>query len=277
MSATRSAPSAGRPHAFRSGIGRHPPLPGVVFDARRALFLEETGALVVADLHLGYAWAQRQRGLLMPVGTPDDAAGRLAGLVRDHAPRAVVVLGDLVHRAVAHPGVREELEAVCASLANRPIVLCPGNHDSRIETLLANWRLPITVTSEWNAGSFRLSHGDVMAQEAAEGSFRLGGASRRVSVIGHEHPAIELGDGALTRVKVPCFLLAADTVVLPAFSEWAAGCVVGRDVFLGPVARAARFEAAYACLGPRLLPVSLRAPLNAPGKRRKPAGETAPD
>ena len=44
-------------------------------------------------------------------------------------------------------------------------------------------------------------------------------------------------------------------VVLPAFSHWAGGCVLGRQPLLGEWARAAGFEKAIACLGPRLLPI----------------------
>ncbi|MBN8248011.1 MAG: metallophosphoesterase [Verrucomicrobia bacterium] len=244
-------------------MGRLPALSGVLFDARRALFLEESATLVVADLHLGYAWTQRRRGLLMPLGAVEDAGERMASLVRDHSPRTVVLLGDLVHRAEALPGIREELESLCRPLAGLRVLLCRGNHDRRIEALLSGWRLPIEVCGQWTAGRFLLSHGDAALPGVDGECFQLNGGDT-VSVIGHEHPAVELGDGVATRVKAPCFLVAPDLVVLPAFSAWAAGCVAGRDAFLGPQARAARFETAVACLGPRLLPVPL-------DSRRKPA------
>lgn len=256
MSATGLPPLADRQATPPSGLGRLPALSGVLFDARRALVLEESATLVVADLHLGYAWAQRRRGLLMPVGAVDDAGERMAALVRDHAPRTVVLLGDLVHRADALPGIREELEFLCRPLAGLRVLLCRGNHDRRIEALLSGWRLPIEACAEWAVGRFRLSHGDAALEDGNGAPFRLDRGDA-VSVIGHEHPAVELGDGVVTRVKASCFLVAADLVVLPAFSSWAAGCVVGRDAFLGPQARRARFQTAYACLGPRLLPVPL--------------------
>lgn len=263
MSATGSSSSPGKP-----GGGLPPPQRlqikfGLVLDARRAVFIPEASVLAVADLHLGYAWAQRSRGMLLPVQTPDSTAGRLAALVRDHAPATVAILGDIIHRAVALPALRASLEDLCHPLEGTRIVLCPGNHDRHIEGLIADWKLPVTVVPELRLGGFRLCHGD----DPPAGDRTRSGATNLtlegdalVSMIGHEHPAIELGDGIATRVRVPCFLESEGVFILPAFSDWVAGCVLGRDPFLGSIARSARFHTAYACLGPRLLamPIPLR-------------------
>jgi metallophosphoesterase superfamily enzyme len=56
---------------------------------------------------------------------------------------------------------------------------------------------------------------------------------------------------------VPCFIASDEALVVPAFSDWAAGCDIQRRSFLGPIARRARFHTAYACLGPRLLEIPL--------------------
>ena len=229
---------------------------GLVLDARRAVFLPKFSVLAVADLHLGYSWAQRSRGLLLPVETPDSIPARLTTLVRDHAPQTVVLLGDLVHRAIALPALRSALEHLCRSLAGTQIVLCQGNHDLRFEQLAADWRLPITVTQELRLGRLRLRHGDDPPTEGGAPPLTLE-SEPPLTVIGHEHPAVELGDGLATRVRVPCFLVSDNLVILPAFSDWAAGCVVGRHSFLGKAAQSARFHTAFACLGPRLLPLPL--------------------
>jgi len=54
---------------------------------------------------------------------------------------------------------------------------------------------------------------------------------------------------------VPAFLVGERRVILPPFSNWAAGSVVGRQPFLGEWARRSKFRTAVACLGPRLLPI----------------------
>ena len=88
----------------------------LVLDARRAAWLPGPRLLAVADTHLGHAWVQRARGQLVPVGTPDDSLDRLAALVRDHAARRLVIVGDVVHAALDVPGLRDHLAAL-ATLA----------------------------------------------------------------------------------------------------------------------------------------------------------------
>jgi len=260
MSATASKNSPIDPSRGSVGrdISRTEPEPGVVLDARRALFLSETATLVVADLHLGYAWVQRQRGALLPVAAPQSTLDRLTQLLDVYQPRRLVILGDLVHRAVALPALESELNSLAQRLP--PSVewtVCTGNHDQGLASLLGNRiRTPAPqLVAQWCTGRFRLHHGDRPGDSA--GPLALS-AEDPVDVIGHEHPAVRLGDGVATQAKVPCFLKANDVWVLPAFSDWAAGCEIGRQPFLGPVARRAQFHTAFACLGPRVLKIPLQ-------------------
>lgn len=260
MSATASSNSPVDPsrgarggHTFRAEPER-----GVVLDARRALFLSDAATLVVADLHLGYAWVQRQRGALLPVTGPPSTLDRLSQLLDDYQPRRLVILGDLVHRAVALPALESELLSLARRLPDSvEWTVCTGNHDQGLESLLGNRiRTPAPhIGPQWRFGRFRLHHGDRDMETA--GPLTLA-AEDPVDVIGHEHPAVRLGDGVASQAKVPCFLMAHDVWVLPAFGDWAAGCEVGRQPFLGPVARRGRFHTAFACLGPRILRIPLQ-------------------
>ena len=49
-------------------------------------------------------------------------------------------------------------------------------------------------------------------------------------IIGHEHPAIRLRDEVGAILKVPAFLFGERLIVLPAFSPWAYGNDVLREV-----------------------------------------------
>ena len=231
---------------------------GMVLDARRAVFLPESRTLVVADLHLGYAWAKRARGALLPVSAPEDTVDRLAELQCDHGARRIVVLGDVIHEAVALPMLEKVLREFCERLGTASeLVFCLGNHDCKLDRLVQEWRLPIACHRELELDSCRLLHGDTAPSAATDGAdFRLSAPPR--CLIGHEHPCVALEDGVSSRVRCPAFLQAEGLLVLPAFSAWAAGCEIGRQPFLGPLARAARFHTAVACVGPRLLRLPLR-------------------
>ncbi|HAB17561.1 MAG TPA: metallophosphoesterase [Verrucomicrobiota bacterium] len=257
MSATEStnSPADGRGSASGAGSLRLGLQAGVTLDARRAIYFSEAQTLAVADVHLGYAWVQRQRGALLPVATPDTTYSRLSALLSDYSPREVVVLGDLVHQAVALPAVERALRALGEILAKgMTLTVCQGNHDRDLGVLVNQWSLPMRIVSSLRVGRYQLHHGD---GEPDVSDFRLDSADA-IQVIGHEHPALRLGDGVATAVKVPCFLVADEVIVVPAFSDWAAGCVFGRDQFLGRVARCAAFHSAFACLGPRLLRIPLK-------------------
>lgn len=219
---------------------------GIHLDARRAVYLSGPSVLAVADLHLGYAWAQRRRGQLLPLGV-EDTVPRLRALCEAWKPRTIVVLGDFVHAAAGVEGIRsavtEVLRGVPEGVAWR-IVL--GNHDHRLEPWLREWGLPVPCGREWCVDGFQFIHGDVMPSASAPGAWTLSG---------HEHPCVVLGDGGTTSARVPAFLAGERQVVLPAFSSWAGGCVLGRQPLLGDWARGIVPRHVVACVGARVLPI----------------------
>jgi putative SbcD/Mre11-related phosphoesterase len=228
---------------------RHELAPGIILDARRAVWFEAEQALAVADLHLGYAWAQRSRGAMLPLSAQDDTVPRLAELVRDYGARELFVLGDVVQKAVPIEPVREPLRELCREIGGLvKLRLLGGNHDRGLARLLSECEVSIEVEGAVQLGPHWLLHGDASLELEAEEDGRV--------FIGHEHPAIRLGDGVAS-VKCPCFLAGPRVVVLPAFSAWAAGSNVRQESFMSPLARGAKFREAYAILAHKLLPIPL--------------------
>src|SRR5438105_3999820 len=87
-------------------------MPGVWLDCRRAVFLEKERALAVADLHLGYVWAHRFNGQMLPLHRADFPGERIGDLIKSYNPERVVLLGDILHQAVpikAVEGIFSEL------------------------------------------------------------------------------------------------------------------------------------------------------------------------
>ncbi len=233
---------------------------GAVLDVRRAIWVPSEQVLAVADLHLGYAWAQRRRGLLLPVEGVEDTAVRLQELIGDYQPRQLVVLGDIVHQVSQIPMLESLLSDLCRRLARDcELVFCRGNHDQKLETLIAAQSLPVRLVDEWHTGNWRWLHGD---HPESVSTLRLESTSSMVAM-GHEHPCLRLEDGMASSIKVPCFLVSERLVILPAFSHWAAGSVIGQRPFLGSRAREVSFQSVYACMGHRLLEMPWKAALRA--------------
>jgi DNA ligase-associated metallophosphoesterase len=221
----------------------------LVFDSRRAAWFPNERVLAVADLHLGYAWAHRLAGQLMPITPPTDTLARLKELQRDYAPREMVVLGDIVHRAVGLASLEKELRELIEILsAQSQLTLLVGNHDRQLREVSKQWALPIELAESREVGGNLLVHGDKTTAEQKRGQ-RL--------VMGHEHPAISIGDGVTTSQKCPCFLVSDTVIVLPAFSNWAAGTNIRAYEMMSEAARTADFTKAIAVCGDKLLPVSL--------------------
>lgn len=218
--------------------------PGLWLDHRRAAYLEREGVLCVSDLHLGYAWAHRYHGQLMPVHAPEQLLERLLELCREYEPNTFAFLGDIVHQAVPVSAIRDELAALVAGLKSKcGVQMILGNHDRKLRELM--WG-ELEFIESYEAGPYLLIHGNESAR----------GRQDAFIIMGHEHPAISLGDG-VSSAKFPCFMVSANVLILPAFSNWAAGSDIRHHEFMSPLARSSRFEKAVAILGRKLLPVRL--------------------
>ncbi|MFD1333008.1 phosphoesterase, partial [Methylopila musalis] len=69
----------------------------LVADASGAVYEPDSGALIVADLHLEKGSSFARRGQMLPPYDTQATLGRLALLVEIYQPRAVVALGDSFH------------------------------------------------------------------------------------------------------------------------------------------------------------------------------------
>lgn len=230
---------------------------GLWLDARRALWMEEWRTLVVADLHLGYAWAHRHSGQMLPVTAEDDSVPRLHALIDDYTPGTLVLLGDIVHRAIAVPAIKEQLCCVVSEIEKRTeLKLIAGNHDRALGPLLRECHLDAELHREISIGPHLLLHGHAVTPELVARPRKTAPADGRL-IIGHEHPAITIGDRVLTSVKVPCFALAPEILILPAFSHWAAGTNIRTHLPAFTQRTGVILQECVAILAGKLLPVRL--------------------
>ena len=220
--------------------------PGVWLDHRRAVFLEREQIVAVADLHLGYAWAHRYNGQLLPLHPPDDLLARLADLCTFYKPKHLAILGDIIHEAVPVVEISDELKKVFSTLGGLcGLKLILGNHDKKLRKLAAGIS-DLEFINRFESDEFLLVHGNE----------RVSVPGQRFVLMGHEHPAISLGDG-IKSAKFPCFMISKRVLLLPAFSQWAAGSNIRSYDFMSRLAREANFTKAVAICGSKLLPVKL--------------------
>ncbi len=181
----------------------------LLLDPAGVLVWPRLSLLAVADLHLEKGSACAGRGQLVPPWDSCGTLARLAELVRRHAPRTVVAVGDSFHDAHAATRLSDADAAVLASIGQAAaLVWVRGNHDP----------LPPAGIAGHACETF-----------AAEGLlFRHQAASRRSlpnapgEVSGHFHPKARVATRVGEIVR-PCFMTDAHRIMLPSFGAYTGG------------------------------------------------------
>jgi uncharacterized protein len=197
---------------------------GLWLDSRRAVWIERSRRLVLADLHWGYAASHRAAGSLLPLWGDEDMARTLDELIGEYRPTEMIWLGDVIHAAAGRSRAESYLSA-----APVPIVVLLGNHDRR-------WQWAESRTQLRDDG-FLFHHGHECPQDL--------GSDREM--VGHHHPAAVLTDRAGSHVKLPALVTGPRRWVLPAFSPWAAGVAWNHEL--------AEDETLWAISPRRILPI----------------------
>lgn len=178
----------------------------------------------MADIHLGYSWAQRRKGELGPLAD-EKAKAKLIATCGDLQPQRVVFLGDIVHAPKPCAPERVWIEELLSGLARRlRVVVVRGNHDRAFAREFGH--LPVETAENWtsetsNAGGITALHGDRLAVPLPE---------NHVIVLGHLHPSLAVKDPGGAGNRLPLFLVNRHAIVLPAFSPFARGYEVSRGL-----------------------------------------------
>jgi metallophosphoesterase superfamily enzyme len=195
-----------------------------LFSPEGAIVHRNLSVAVIADLHLGYEWARGRAGDSIPPHSWNQTRTRLERLI-DRLPNRLsrlVVAGDLVESRRPCRRTAEDFGRLRSWLENKEIAFVPlaGNHDPRELVLDATTHEPeLTV----EIGGWTIGHGHLPI---------MGG---RV-VSGHHHPVFRYKG-----MIAPCFLVGERRIILPAFSENAAGLdVLTQVAVIGPGAADSR-------------------------------------
>ena len=157
---------------------------------------------VLADLHLGYNEARRRDGEAVPPADLNFILAPLRSVITAHAVRRIVIAGDLFEAGVVTTLAADLIRWMNAADVELAAVV-PGNHDRGLAA--GGHGLPIHPDG-CMVGQWRVVHGDG----------RLPGGP---VIHGHEHPCVRWS----SRAAGPCYLVGEERIVLPAFSEDAAG------------------------------------------------------
>ncbi len=173
-----------------------------ILTPQRTAVHKPTATAVIADLHLGYPFVRREKGEAVPLGNLEETLAPLASVLASLEVSRLVVAGDFCEGKLNAGLSREFLEWLKETRVEL-VGIVPGNHDRR----WAKDNSPFPVYSKGiSLGRWLVLHGHEKCPA-------------QPVIHGHLHPCFRWGDS----VSAPCYLLSDKRIILPAFSEDAAG------------------------------------------------------
>lgn len=182
---------------------------------QRAVYLNDSQTLLVADLHLGKAATYRKLGQPVPQGTTSETLARLSVAIQNQPVKQLVVLGDFLHAAQVHKATQtlSAIEQWRARHSTLAITLVRGNHDDRAGD--PPKALGIDVVDEpFSVEGFACRHALPHSPRSHAQGFAFAG---------HTHPVVTLQGGARDRLRLLCFVVSPDACILPAFGAFTGG------------------------------------------------------
>jgi DNA ligase-associated metallophosphoesterase len=175
----------------------------------KALFWENNRSLIVSDLHVGKIGHFRKSGIAVPTAGVVENLNKLSRLAERLNPEQLIFTGDLFHS-----DKNREWDAFFSwrsNLSALRMTLVRGNHDL-IDTKTASDNYIQLIENEIIGDSVVLGHHP-----------RSTPVDGILHIAGHIHPVVTLRHKALHNMRVPCFLIKPDQLILPAFGYFTGG------------------------------------------------------
>jgi len=172
---------------------------------QRVIYWEKEKALILSDLHVGKSATFRKSGIPISKEVLEKDLFRLETLINYFNVETLIVVGDLFH-AEFNQDIQFFIDWFCEK-ENLKIELILGNHDKLSEKIYE--KLCLTIYKEKiTENKIRFVHDNVKVSE------------NEFIISGHTHPGVLLKGKAKQRIKLPCFQVTKNQLILPAFSNF---------------------------------------------------------
>ncbi len=164
-----------------------------------ALFLQKEKTLILSDFHLGYEEALVKKGILIPKSQFRQIIEKLEIIFKKTGKvKKVILNGDLKHEfgTILNSEWRDVIKLIeFIKKYSDEIVIIKGNHDTILFPIAKQQK--IEIVNHKKISDVLILHGDILP--------KIIDKDVKTIIIGHEHPAIAIRDGA--RVETfKCFL-----------------------------------------------------------------------
>lgn len=169
---------------------------------QRVLFWKEQKSLILSDLHIGKSAHFQKSGIAIPSTLQEDLT-RLAQLIEHFDAGKLIIVGDLFHAEY-----NKELTIFKDWLQQFTTVklqLVLGNHDRLKQSIYTDFNIEVFKT-DLKLKQLQFVHD---FDEISEDFF---------TISGHIHPGVFIKGKGKQRIKLPCFQVTQNQLILPAFS-----------------------------------------------------------
>ena len=173
-----------------------------IFDHRKAIYWEDNSSLILSDVHVGKLNHFQKNGIPIPSDGSKENLINIKNLIHEYDPNHVYILGDLFHSSY-----NKEWDdwIIYFSKSNVEFTLILGNHDQYDSKKLCDSN--ITLVNELIIDPFLFTH-------YPEKEFD------QFNICGHVHPAVKLRGLGRQYMKLNCFCITDNQLILPAFGTF---------------------------------------------------------
>lgn len=175
----------------------------LVLSNERVVFWPSKETLILSDLHIGKTAHFRKSGVPVSSGVLQKDLERLENVILYFNPKILVIAGDLFHADFNEDVVL--FKTWMQQFSHLKLILVKGNHDKYVFELYESLNIEIQPHS-LKKGPFVFTH-DI--KTLIDGEFYISG---------HTHPGVLIKGKGKQRIKLPCYQVTQQQLILPAFS-----------------------------------------------------------
>lgn len=174
----------------------------LILTNQRALYWQREDALILSDIHIGKTAHFRKHGIPMPDVVLQKDLERLKQLILHFDAKTLLIVGDLFH--AERNSNMATFKSWLTQFPDLKLVLIKGNHDKQSKRLMND--LNIEAVKQLDLEPFVFLHDPLENNE------------KLFTVSGHTHPGVLIKGKGRQRIKLPCYQITENQLILPAFS-----------------------------------------------------------
>ena len=174
----------------------------LILTNQRVIYWENQDALILSDLHIGKTAHFRRHGIPMPDDILQKDLKRLKLLVLHFKVKKLFIVGDLFHAETNTDMITFKTWLI--QFKDLKLILIKGNHDNQPKQLMND--LSIEVLEELLLFPFTLVHENLASH------------SNLFTISGHTHPGVLIKGKGKQKIRLPCYQISTNQIILPAFS-----------------------------------------------------------